>query len=82
MRYFRLIEALSGRSGLGYGMAPGRWNQYGTPMIYACSVGSLNFLELLSIKGPVITQSSWKLISLEIDGGIPELDASQVVAGV
>lgn len=78
MRYFRLIEALSGRSGLGYGMAPGRWNQFGTPMIYACSVSSLNFLELLSIKGPVVTQSSWKLISLEIDGEIPELDAGQL----
>lgn len=78
MRYFRLIEALSGRSGLGYGMSPGRWNQFGTPMIYACSVSSLNFLELLSIKGPVVTQSSWKLISLEIDGEIPELNAGQL----
>ncbi len=69
---------MSGRSSLGYGMAPGRWNQYGTPMIYACSVISLNFLELLSIKGPVVTQSSWKLISLEIEGEIPELDAGQL----
>lgn len=78
MQYFRLIEALKGRSGLGYGLVPGRWNQFGTPLIYACSVSSLNFLELLSIKGTVVTQSAWKLIVLEISDPIPALDATQL----
>lgn len=76
MRYFRLIEHLPGRDSLGYGMGPGRWNLYGTPMIYACSVSSLNFLEMLSIKGPIVTQSTWKLIIFEVEGKIPELDIS------
>lgn len=75
MRYFRLMENLPGRESLAYGLGPGRWNQFGTPMIYACSMSSLSFLELLSIKGPVVTQSKWKLAVLEIEGTIPELDA-------
>jgi RES domain-containing protein len=78
MRCFRLIEDLPGRSPLGYGMAPARWNLFGTPILYACSVSSLNFLELLSIKGAMVTQSKWKLVELEITGIIPELDASQL----
>lgn len=75
MRYFRLIENLPGRDSLGYAIGPGRWNQFGTPMIYACAMSSLNFLELLSIKGPVVTQSEWKLVIMEMTGEIPELDA-------
>lgn len=75
MRYFRLMENLPGRESLGYGLGPGRWNQYGTPMIYACAVSSLNFLELLSIKGPIVTQSKWKVAVIEVTGEIPELDA-------
>ncbi|HSF54621.1 MAG TPA: hypothetical protein VLA71_12755, partial [Algoriphagus sp.] len=74
MRYFRLFEALQDRTGLGYSLGPARWNQFGTPIIYACSVSALNFLELLSIKGVVVTQSQWKLAILEITGEIPELD--------
>lgn len=80
MRCFRLIEAVSGRSALGYGMAPARWNFFGTPLIYAASVSSLNFLELLSIKGPSVTQSQWKLVELEILGSIPELDPETLPA--
>lgn len=75
MQYFRLIENLPGRDSLGYGLVQGRWNQFGTPMIYACAMSSLTFLELLSIKGPVVTQSKWKLIVIEVSGEIPELDA-------
>lgn len=74
MRYFRLIENLPGRDPLGFGMGPGRWNVNGTPVIYASSVSALNFLELLSIKGPIVTESSWKLVSLEVLGPIPELE--------
>ncbi|GMQ26341.1 RES family NAD+ phosphorylase [Algoriphagus sp. oki45] len=74
MRYFRLIENLPGRNSLGYGLGPGRWNPFGTPMIYACSVSALNFLELLSIKGPIVTQSHGKLVLIEITGSIPDLD--------
>ena len=75
MRYFRLMENLPGRESLGYGLGPGRWNQYGTQMIYACAMSCLNFQELLGIKGPVVTQSKWKLAVLEIEVNIPELDA-------
>lgn len=74
MEYFRLFESLPGRTGLSYGMGFGRWNEFGTPMIYACSASSLNFLELLSIKGPVVTQSIWKLAVLSIEESVPELD--------
>jgi RES domain-containing protein len=78
MRCFRLIEAMPGRSPLGYGIGPGRWNDFGVPMIYACSVSSLNFLELLSIKGPIVTQSAWQLIVLEIAAEIPELEIAEL----
>ena len=78
MRYFRLIENLPGRDPLGFGMGPGRWNVNGTPIIYACSVSALNFLELLSIKGPIVTESSWKMVSLEVVGHIPELEVDEL----
>ena len=78
MRYFRLIENLPGRDPLGFGMGPGRWNVNGTPVIYASSVSALNFLELLSIKGPIVTESSWKLVSLEVVGSIPELEVDDL----
>lgn len=78
MRYFRLIESLPGRSNLGYGIAPARWNLFGTPLIYACNVSALNFLELLSIKGSVVTKSQWKLVEIEISGVIAELNAEQL----
>ncbi|WP_009032972.1 hypothetical protein [Indibacter alkaliphilus] len=65
-QYFRLIEDLPGRTPLGYGPRSGRWNLYGTPVIYACSYTSLNFLELLSIRGPVVTQSQWSLVIFEV----------------
>ncbi len=74
MGYFRLYESLPGRNGLSYGLGTGRWNEFGTPLIYACSVSSLNLLELLSIKGPVVTESRWKLALLTVIDPIPELD--------
>ena len=54
-------------------MAGGRWNRFGTPMIYGCNCSALNFLELLSIKGPVVATSSWLLVMLEIIGEVPSL---------
>lgn len=57
-----------------YSLGPARWNQFGTPIIYACSATAWNFLDLLSIKGPFVTQSQWKLAIPEISGDIPELD--------
>ncbi|MHA7129568.1 RES family NAD+ phosphorylase [Algoriphagus namhaensis] len=74
MKCFRLIEAVPGRSSLGYGMAPARWNLFGTPILYCASLSSLNFLELLSIKGHSVTQSQWRLVELEITSKVPELD--------
>lgn len=69
------MENLPGRDSLGHGLGSGRWNQFGTPMIYACPMSSLNFLELLSIKGPVVTRSKWKLSVIEVTVETPELDA-------
>lgn len=78
MKYFRLIENLPNRSPLGFGIGAGRWNYWGTPIIYACSVSSLNFLELLSIKGSVVTKSAWQLVELEITAEIPLLEVDQL----
>jgi RES domain-containing protein len=78
LKVFRLIENIAGRSPLGFGMGAGRWNLYGTPMIYCCSVAALNFLELLSIKGPVVSKSAWILVSLEIIDDIPFLDSAEL----
>lgn len=74
MKYYRLIENIQGRSPLGYGLGAGRWNQSGTPLIYACNQASLNFLELLSIKGSTVSKSSWSLITMEISAEIPFLN--------
>lgn len=63
---------------LGYGPGSGRWNLYGTPVIYACSYTSLNFLELLSIRGPVVTQSQWSLVVFEVKTEAPFVDISDL----
>jgi RES domain-containing protein len=63
---------------LGYGPRSGRWNLYGTPVIYACSYTSLNFLELLSIRGPVVTQSQWSLVVFEVKTEIPFVDTQDL----
>ncbi|SFG48779.1 hypothetical protein SAMN04487988_104161 [Algoriphagus hitonicola] len=41
-------------------------------------MSSLNFLELLSIKGSVVTKSAWKLVELEIEGKIPVLEVDHL----
>lgn len=81
MRYFRLIEDLPDRTPLGYGMAGGRWNAFGTPLIYACNCSALNFLELLCIKGPVVTASSWLLVQMDVLGDIPSLSVDDLPDG-
>ncbi len=63
---------------LGFGVARGRWNPKGVPLIYACNQPSLNFLELLCIKGPIVSHSKWKLVRLEISGEIPYLSAQDL----
>jgi len=78
VRYFRLVENVHGRKPLGFGLGAGRWNQAGTPIIYGCSVSSLNFLELICIKGLVVTESKWKLVVLDIKWKIPELVAEDL----
>ena len=67
MEYFRLYEKAPGRSPLGFGNAGGRWNVPGVPMIYACSYSALNFLEMLSIRGPVVTSVPWVLVVFELN---------------
>ncbi len=78
LRAYRLIENIPGRSALGYGLGGGRWNQFGTPIIYCSNVSALNFLELLSIKGAVVSQSSWSLITLEIKDDISYLEPGEL----
>jgi RES domain-containing protein len=68
------MENRTDRFPLGYGGAGARWNFPGVPLIYACNQVSLNFLELLTIKGPVVAEAEWILVHLEIDGEIPHLD--------
>jgi len=72
--YFRLIEKKHQDSPLGYGRAGGRWNLPGTPIIYACNNSAINFLELLSIKGPIVASAKWCLVTMEIKGDIPYLE--------
>lgn len=67
MHYYRLIENRPGRTPLGYGMAPGRWNHSGTPIIYACSHISINFVELMSIKGSYVSHAEWLLVTIAIN---------------
>ena len=80
MHYFRLMENVPGRMPLGYGKAAGRWNLMGTPMIYACNQSSLNFLELLAIKGPSVSTASWSLVTLRVQGDIPRLHPDDLPA--
>lgn len=74
MEYFRLIENIPGRSPLGFGQGAGRWNPHGVPMIYACNFTSLNFLELLSIRGSMVRKAAWSLVVYEIKEDIPFLE--------
>lgn len=78
MKYFRLIEEVPDRTPLGYGTAGGRWNLNGTPMIYASNFSSITFMELLSIKGPIVTSTKWVLVMLEVLGDIPQLDSADL----
>lgn len=76
MHCFRLMQMLPGRSPLGYGPGAGRWNEAGVPVIYASSVASLCFLELLCIRGPVVNASAWQLITLGLNEPSEKLKAS------
>lgn len=58
---------------MGYGPGSGRWNSYRVPVIYAYSHSALNFLELLSIKGPVVSLAAWVLVEFELDEESPFL---------
>ena len=74
MRCYRLYENIPTHSALGFGLGSGRWNHAGTPLIYASNMVTLPFMELYSIKGPVVASSDWVLATLEIPDEIPELD--------
>jgi RES domain-containing protein len=78
MIYYRLMVDDPSFTPLGFGSGCGRWNPNGVPVIYACNQTSLNFLELLSIKGSVVSQSNWSLVQLEIPGEIPYLSAEDL----
>lgn len=78
LRYFRLVEKLPGRFPLGYGPGLGRWNPCGVPLIYACSHNALNFLELLSIKGPVVSLANWSLVQFDLEAEVPYLSVDDL----
>lgn len=80
MEYFRLYEKVPGRSPLGFGNAGGRWNVPGVPMIYACRYSALNFLEMLSIRGPVVTSVPWVLVVFEFKEEPQHLSVSALPA--
>ena len=73
MHIYRLFEKNPFHSPLGFNAGGGRWNHSGTPLIYASNTISLPFLELYSIKGPVVATSSWILATLELSKEIPIL---------
>lgn len=75
---YRIYEPLENRTGLGYGQNGARWNQHGTPLIYAASSVALAMMEMLSIKGSTVTQGKWILAHLEVPDGLPRLRAEQL----
>ena len=78
MKYFRLIEKIHQDTPLGFGKAGGRWNINGTGILYTSNVSAINFLELLSIKGAIVTAVKWVLVTLEISGEIPYLNSKDL----
>jgi RES domain-containing protein len=73
MKYFRLYEDNPGHTPFGYGRSGARWNLPDTPMIYLCSQSSLNYLEHLSIRWPVVSGISWTLVTYKIKIDIPNV---------
>lgn len=80
MKYYRLIRSSFGDTPLGYGRAGGRWNLPGTPLIYAASSSALCFMELLAIKGPVVSSAKWLLLTLDVPDEVPHLVAKDLPA--
>ncbi|HET8809446.1 MAG TPA: RES family NAD+ phosphorylase [Flavobacteriaceae bacterium] len=80
MRYYSIYENLPTRSPLGFGPGAGRWNHAGIPIIYASNIATLPFMELYSIKGPVVAKSKWILAILEIPDEIPVLEIDSLPA--
>lgn len=78
MIYYRLISAAHADTPLGYGNAAGRWNKSGTPLIYACNISALNFLEFLAIRGSVVAQNQWVLVTLQLSDQVPILEAEDL----
>lgn len=81
MVYFRIYEALDTRTCLGYGLHGARWNHNGTPLIYAANSVSLAMMELLSIKGPILTTGKWILSSIEVSDKLPAVDKEHLPEG-
>lgn len=74
MQCYRLFEAISQRSALGFGPGGGRWNYAGTPLIYTAGSIALAFLELYSIRGTQVALSHWILATLEVPEKLPQLE--------
>lgn len=74
------MEDIPSRTPLGYGRAGARWNINGVPLIYACNRISLNYLELLAIKGSAVASTNWKLVTLEVSGSIPRFHTNSLPA--
>jgi|SRR5680860_700096 len=74
MKYFRLYEDIPSRTALGFGPGGTRWNHRGVPMIYLSNYSSIAINEILSIKGALVTKSTWILSTFEIQGEIQVFD--------
>lgn len=81
MKYYSLFEKADDRTALGYGIAGARWNLQGTPMIYASNCSAITFMELLSIKGPIVAGTKWILATFEVNSEIAQLNASDLPTG-
>jgi RES domain-containing protein len=73
--YYRIIHRKHAETPNNYGLGGGRWNPSNTPIIYAGSSVAITMMEFLSILGSVVVKSDWSLITFDILGEIPHLEA-------
>ncbi len=78
MFYYRLMEDLDDHTPYGIGGAGARWHHKGVPMIYATNTTSLSFMEFVSIKGAMVMNTAFKMVTYDIDYDIPRLDLSDL----
>ncbi|HQQ96438.1 MAG TPA: RES family NAD+ phosphorylase [Cyclobacteriaceae bacterium] len=81
MDCYRIVLRGHAATPLGFGQGAGRWNSRLHPVLYASSSVSLAMTEYLCIKGQVLVQSQWSLLTYSITGDIPYLETSSLPKG-